>query len=360
MSGKHARPHRWLAVAGTVLLVLALVAVVLAVIREMNGPTSAAGTSSQVSSQAPQTTPAPPSTPRPRPTTSRPSPTHTHVPAVTPRATVDRAVDELSEQRPDDGVSVAVVNTRTHARYTHGATSGMRTGSCYKLLVLETLLLQRQDAGAQLSDSDTALATPMIENSDNVAAYQLFLRVGGRDGLADGAERLGLANVVIGQADPTLTTTSAQDYLALLADLVPSGKTGPLDQYSRSTAVGLMEHVESDQRWGIGVVADPGTTFANKNGWLSVDNSNDPSENDNGLWLVNSVGIVTVHHEQLLVAVFTQHGPSYEDGVELVEALVKAIVPGRGCPITTADRDAHPAGPVLRGRYRAGRGDRER
>ena len=30
-------------------------------------------------------------------------------------------------------------------------------------------------------DDDIELATPMIENSDNVAAYQLFLRVGGRD-----------------------------------------------------------------------------------------------------------------------------------------------------------------------------------
>src|SRR6266550_6695235 len=75
----------------------------------------------------------------------------------------------------------------------------------------------------------------------------------------------------------------------------------------------------------VGAVADPGTTFANKNGWLSVDNTNGPGENDNGLWLVNSVGVVMVQHQQVLMAVFTQHGDSFEDGVELVESLAKAI-----------------------------------
>jgi len=242
------------------------------------------------------------------------------------RAAVDSIVGKLGKQLPAGGVSVAVVNTRTHARYAYGSTSGMRTGSVYKLLVLETLLLQRQDEGSQLSEDDLELATPMIENSDNVAAYQLFLRIGGRDRLADGAKRLGLTHTVIGLADPAVTTTSAQDYLLLLAALEPAGKSSKLSAYSRSAALNLMEHVESDQRWGVGAVADPGTTFANKNGWLSVDNTNGPGENDNGLWLVNSVGVVMVQHQKVLMAVFTQHGQSYEDGVELVESLAKAIV----------------------------------
>jgi len=74
-------------------------------------------------------------------------------------------------------------------------------------------------------------------------------------------------------------------------------------------------------------VADPGSTVALKNGWLSVDNDNDASENDDGLWLVNSVGIVTVHGQQVLLSAFTQHGPDYAGGVRLVEALVRAITP---------------------------------
>jgi len=306
-----------------VLTVLALVAVVLVVTHQLQGSTRAAGNTTTIPTPTPtrpsSSTPAPPHTPSPA------KPPATHKPAVTSRAAVDGIVGELSKQLPAGGVSVAVVNTRTHARYAYGASSGMRTGSVYKLLVLETLLLQRQDEGSPLSEDDLELATPMIENSDNVAAYQLFLHVGGRDGLADGAKRLGLTHTVIGHADPTVTTTSAQDYLLLLAALEPAGTSSKLSPYSRSAALNLMEHVESDQRWGVGAVADPGTTFANKNGWLSVDNSNGPGENDNGLWLVNSVGVVTVQHQQVLMAVFTQHGQSYEDGVELVESLAEAI-----------------------------------
>src|SRR6266542_2327000 len=325
MSGKHSRPQRMWAVAGAVLSVLALVAVVLVVTHQLQGSTRAAGRTTTIPTPTPTRPSSPPSSTPPS-TPSSTKPPATHKPTVMSRAAVDGIVGKLSKQRPAGGVSVAVVNTRTHARYAYGSTSGMRTGSVYKLLVLETLLLQRQDEGSQLSGDDLALATPMIENSDNVAAYQLFLRIGGRDGLAGGAKRLGLTHTVIGHADPAVTTTSAQDYLLLLAALEPAGKSHKLSSYSRSAALNLMEHVESDQRWGVGAVADPGTTFANKNGWLSVDNTNGPGENDNGLWLVNSVGVVTVQHQQVLMAVFTQHGQSYEDGVELVESLAKAIV----------------------------------
>jgi len=34
-----------------------------------------------------------------------------------------------------------------------------------------------------------------------------------------------------------------------------------------------------------------------------------------------------VHHQQVLIAVLTQHGSDFEDGIELVEALAQAITP---------------------------------
>ena len=231
---------------------------------------------------------------------------------------------KLSAQLPAGGVSVGALDTQTGAHYGYGATSGMRTGSVYKIFVLEALLLQHQDEGTQLTDDEVGLATPMIENSDNKAAYQLFLDVGGNDGLITAARRLGLTHTVPGQADPALTTMSAQDGLTLVKNLVTNR---PLSQYSRGLALGLMHNVESDQRWGVGAVADPGTSFAIKNGWLQVDNSNGPDEDDNSLWLVNSVGVVTVRHQQVLIAVFTQHGQSLDGGINLVESLAKAIAP---------------------------------
>jgi hypothetical protein len=104
-------------------------------------------------------------------------------------------------------------------------------------------------------------------------------------------------------------------------------RSGPLDAQSRSFALRLMRHVEADQRWGVSAIADPGTSFANKNGWLSVDNSNGPGENDNGRWVVNSVGIITVGGHQVLMAVMTQHQRSFDAGVALVRQLARAVAP---------------------------------
>jgi hypothetical protein len=134
----------------------------------------------------------------------------------------------------------------------------------------------------------------------------------------------GMTHTVPGDSDPTFTTTSAGDYQILLRNLVTAG---PLDATSRALALRLMTNVNTSQRWGVGAVADVGTHFANKNGWLAVDNSNGPGEDDNGRWIVSSVGIVTVHGQQVLLSVFTQHQRSFDDGVAFVESLSKAAAP---------------------------------
>ena len=81
-----------------------------------------------------------------------------------------------------------------------------------------------------------------------------------------------------------------------------------------------MRDVESDQRWGVGAAGD-GTDFANKNGWLSVDNDNAPSEDDDDLWIVNSVGIIDVGGHQVLMAVLTEHEDDLDDGIAAVQQL---------------------------------------
>ena len=54
-----------------------------------------------------------------------------------------------------------------------------------------------------------------------------------------------------------------------------------------------------------------------KNGWSGVGT-------DNGLWAVNSLGVVTVHGHTVLMAVMTQHNSSYASGITRVERLVRA------------------------------------
>lgn len=258
---------------------------------------------------------------------THPTRTRTSTPPPDPaqvRAQVAAQVAALSADQPQGSISIAALNTATGAHYAAGESAGMWTASAYKLFVLETLLLLRQQEGETLSDDETAEATSMIENSDNKAGYDLFLEIGGNAALSSAASTFGMTHTVPGGSDPTFTTTGALDCLALLRNLVTKG---PLDSDSRSFALGLMRDVEADQRWGVGVVADPGTRFANKNGWLSVEDSNGQDEQDDGRWITTSLGIVTVHGQQVLMAVLTQHQPSFDEGVQLVEQLAKAVVP---------------------------------
>jgi hypothetical protein len=267
------------------------------------------------SAAAPPTSSSAPAAPSTAPSsTASPAPS---APAAS--ATVTAAVTGLTASMPAGSYSLAEVNLTTGATYSDGAGSGMDTGSIVKLDILETLLLQHQDLGTSMSADEIATATKMIENSDNDAAETLFEEVGGRDAIARINPRLGVStNTVLGPTDYWgLTTTDGPDQIALLKNLVT---TGPLTSAAQQFALGLMRNVESDQRWGVGVVADAGTDFANKNGWLAVDDDGDR-------WLVNSLGVLTVHGQPVLIAVLTQHNSSFDAGIALVEALARAVVP---------------------------------
>lgn len=197
----------------------------------------------------------------------------------------------------------------------------MWTASSYKLLVVEALLLHQRS----LSDYQVDQASAAIENSDNTAGYSLFLAAGGNSGLSSAASRFGMTHTVPGRSDPTFTHTSALDCVRLLRNLVRSN--GPFDAGTRSFVLGLMRDVEADQRWGVGVLADRGSTFYNKNGWLAVDNSNGSDEADDDLWIASSLGIVTIKGQQVLMAVLTQHQDSFDGGVALVQRLARTIAP---------------------------------
>jgi hypothetical protein len=255
------------------------------------------------------------STSAPAPSTPTPQP-------PSPRTVADRELAAIGKRLPDGAISVAVLNTTTGASYRWGEQRGMWTGSVYKLLTLETLLMQRQRTGSRLTSYELGDITDMIERSRNRAGYRMYLAAGGAAALTAAARRLGLRHTRIGLADPALTTMSAPDGIVLLRQLVTPG---PLSARSKAFVLHLMRNVQADQRWGAGVVADPDTAFANKNGWMAVGDDNDPSENDDGRWLVNSLGIVRVHGQRLLISVFTQHNPDCYTGIDLVEQLVRII-----------------------------------
>jgi hypothetical protein len=226
-------------------------------------------------------------------------------------------LNDLSAGVGPSGISVAAINTATGARFSYGAGGGMVMGSIAKLDILETLLLQHEDAHTLLSDNDDSLATSMIEVSDNDAADALWAEIGSDPAVAAANVRLGVPNLVVGTAGLWgLGTTDAADQLTLLENLTTTG--GPLDAASQSYALNLMRNVSSDQRWGVGAAADAGTVFANKNGWLANDDDND-------LWLVNSDGIVTVKGQLVVISVLTQHNADENAGISLVEQIASVV-----------------------------------
>jgi hypothetical protein len=228
-------------------------------------------------------------------------------------------LDALTAGVGPSGVSIAALNLATGATFNYGATGGMTMGSVAKLDILETLLLQHMNSHATLSSNEVSLATTMIENSNDNAADAVWADVGNTAAVAAANVTLGIPNLVIGAADQWgLGTTCAADQLTLLKNLATNG--GPLDSASQQFALGLMRNVEADQRWGVGSVADAGTSFANKNGWLNVDT-------DHVLWLINSDGIVTIKGQQVLISVLTQHNASEAAGITLVESIAATVAP---------------------------------
>lgn len=218
---------------------------------------------------------------------------------------------------PAGGLSVAVRDVTTGRQYGAGAVRGMVEASVAKVQILETMLLQNH--GPLTGDLDDS-AHEMIENSSNDAADDCFADLGGRDAFVDALPKLRLSpeDTVPGPGYYWgLTTTSAAEQLTLLANLVDPAS--PLTAPARQYMVEMMRRVETDQRWGVPAVADPGTVAAIKNGWLAVDDDDD-------LWAVNSDGIVAVHGHQLLVSVLTQHNPDFATGTRRVSALLPALV----------------------------------
>jgi beta-lactamase class A len=214
---------------------------------------------------------------------------------------------------PSGSVSVMAVDTTTGAQYAYGPTSGMPTGSVAKLLILEAYLLHFQDAGETPDGDLGATLAAMIQESDNDAADSLYAALGSTAGASDMLPRLGLQATTLGPDDQWgLSTTNAADQLRLLQNL--SSADSPLSAASQNYALDLMRSVDPEQRWGVGAASDPGTQFANKNGWLNVDDDDDR-------WLANSLGVITVHGHQVLMAVLTQHNDNLAGGIQLVESV---------------------------------------
>lgn len=245
--------------------------------------------------------------------------TSTATPAAKPAASkaqqaLTAAVAPIA--RDDDGqVAVAVDDLTTGADAAYGGTQEFVTASIVKVDILSTLLYQAQQSGQQLPPGEEALATTMIENSNDDAASDLYDDAGGAEGIDQANQVFGLSETTVGTDGYWgLTSTTVDDQIRLLRLVFtrPSVLTAQSQDYIQD----LMSQVEADQQWGVPAAADDGTPFMVKNGWL-------PS-GTTGLWEINSIGEVVHDGQRMLIAVLSEGNATEDSGISLVQTVAEA------------------------------------
>ena len=222
-------------------------------------------------------------------------------------------------------VLAAIYDVRTGQSWRIGAGPAQAEASVVKLDILEALLAR--PGGIGLSPGDQSLTQSMIEDSDNDAATSLWDEAGGAPGIGAYNDRAGLTKTTpsacvtcTGFAWPGwgLTTTTPDDQLSLLKQLVTPGQRPLLSGPERSYALSLMENIAPGQRWGVSGGVPAGVTVALKNGWLPLDLARTN-------WQINSVGWVSGDGRDYLIAVLTTGNPTEQYGIDTINAVSSLI-----------------------------------
>jgi beta-lactamase class A len=197
-----------------------------------------------------------------------------------------------------------VVYDVTHQRYyTYNASDLFITGSSMKVPIMLTFFDMIERQGREPTSHEMYLLTTMIENSNNASASALYYgEIGGAAGVTDYMQRIGISGLY---PDPNAWGWSLIYPRTMVRLLTRLYYGSILTAHHRYLAFYLMEHVEADQRAGVGDTAPVGATVALKDGWVIA---------PNGLWAVNSSGIVMTSRETYIIASYTKEEPSLGDG----------------------------------------------
>jgi hypothetical protein len=266
-------------------------------------------------SVTPKTASQPPTdTPAATPTTSRPTP------AVSPFASLAAYLRQRAGH-----VTAALYDARTQTTWLLHPGMRQYTASIVKVQILGTALREAELSGRPLSGSERATLTTMIENSDNNAATSMLAQVGGPSQVGRFDRSIGMTQTtpstlafIPGTDLPGwgLTTTSALDQVKLVSKFAyPNAVFTPAH---REYGLSLMEHIEADQAWGVtGGVPRAGTLVALKNGWVPI-----PPQN---LWQVDSIGWISGHGRDYILAVLTSDNPSEGYGIDTISAISSRV-----------------------------------
>ena len=212
-------------------------------------------------------------------------------------------------------VGVEVLDVTRNVVYTADASGTFITASSVKVPIMLAVMARAEAAHRSLTSAEKSLLTAMIERSDNSAASTLYARIGGRAGLVAWARKFGISGLVPEGAGRSwgYTTIHPSTMVAILERLRLGRLTNATD---RTYALSLMRHVISTQRFGVGTGSPTGATVEMKNGWVP---------GPDGLWAVNSSGIVICDGETYVISVYTRANTSFSAGNAIVTHVASVI-----------------------------------
>lgn len=224
-------------------------------------------------------------------------------------ASMDALSPDLASYLSDIGGSagVSLYDVTRQRYYTYNANVQFTMASSIKVPIMLAFLDMIEQQGRQPTDTEMNLLIGMIEHSDNDAASALYDEVGDAAGVTDFLQRKHISGMDLDNGAWGYSQATPQSMIDLLAAL---NAKKILNDQDRRLAFDLMGHVETGQQAGVGDTAPDGAIVAMKNGWVpGLD----------GLWAVNSSGIVQAGSEAYIIAVYTQDQSSQGDGEAITQ-----------------------------------------
>jgi beta-lactamase class A len=207
-------------------------------------------------------------------------------------------------------ITAAVYDIETGQEYLLNPRDTEKTASTIKVDILAAALHLAQLQHHPLPANEVAAAVPMITQSDNDAAEDLYDDIGGWNAIGPFDASIGMTHTTPNaQGYFGETYTTAADQITLLKQVMLPG--GELSLASRHYEYELMRHVIASQRWGITGGVPSTATVAIKNGWLPESTG----------WHVNSVGRVQGDGRDYLIAVYTSFDSSWAYGIDTIERI---------------------------------------
>ncbi|MEO7002926.1 MAG: serine hydrolase, partial [Ktedonobacterales bacterium] len=201
-----------------------------------------------------------------------------------------------------DNVGAVVYDVTRHQYYTYNANGLFIQASSAKVPLMVAYLNWIESQGRSPNSNDQSLLTTMIENSNNDSAQVIYDTLGYDIGLNAYLRSIGINDYQPNSNGWGWGRWSPLD-MAHILTLLQEGKA--LNASDRAYALSLMRNIEPDQRMGIGETAPAGATYEMKDGWV-------PSPD--GLWAINTSGIVTLGSETYIITVYTGEQTSYDGG----------------------------------------------